>query len=78
MRLLLAFYLFLFPRCELMVSWLTDFAHCNDSSEWSAYCYATSKWDYGGAKPTMPLTHFATLEAFIIELPFVQTVSCWK
>lgn len=77
-KLVLAFYLYLFPQCELMVSFLDDFTHCNDSPTWAAHCFATSDWDYGGAKPTMPLTHFGRLEAFIITLPLVQTVSCWR
>jgi hypothetical protein len=76
--LVLHLYLLLFPRCEIMVSFLTDFTHCNDSPAWANHCYATSDWDYGDATPTMPLTHFAALEALIIKMPLVQTVSCWK
>lgn len=77
-KLLLKVYLLLFPQCEMMVSLLTDFTHCNDSPAWAEHCYATSDWDYGVVRPTLPLAHFAALEAFVFKLPLVQTVSCWR
>jgi hypothetical protein len=78
-KLLLALYLFLFPRCELMVSWLhdADFQHCNDSPAHAAACYAASDWDYGGA-PISVLHDDPDLMRFVFRLPFVRTVSCWK
>jgi hypothetical protein len=75
-KLVLALYLSLFPRCELMVSWLTDFSHCNDSSADADHCYATSAWDYGGASVNT-LDDDSTLAWFVFRLPFVRSVSCW-
>lgn len=77
-RFILAAYLHLFPRCEIMVSFLEDFTHCNDSAAWADHCYAMSDWDYGATRPTMPLTHLVGLEAFVFQLPLVRSVSCWK
>lgn len=77
-KLVLAFYLFLFPQCEMMVSWLTDFSHCNDSSAWSAHCYAMSDQGYGSVRPGGPPARLYGPEAFIIKLPFVRIVSCWR
>lgn len=77
-HIILRIYLLLFPRCEMMVSFLTDFSHCNDSSAWATHCYAKSDWDYGGAMPAEPLTRRYDPEAFIIQLPFVRSVSCWR
>jgi hypothetical protein len=79
-KLILALYLFLFPRCELMVSWLhdADFQHCNDSSAHAAACYAASAWDYGGAPLGSIVRHEPAFELFVLHLPFVRIVSCWK
>lgn len=78
-KLILALYLFLFPRCELMVSFLhdADFEHCNDSPAHAEHCYANSRWDYGGA-PVAWLRDDGPLMHFVFHLPYVRTVSCWR
>lgn len=78
-KLVLAIYLFLFPRCEMLVSFLhdADLAHCNDTPAHAARCYAVSDWDYGGA-PVAGLRDDGALMHFIFRLPFVRTVSCWR
>lgn len=77
-HVVLHLYLMLFARCELMVSFLDDFSHCNDSPAWAAHCYATSDWDYGGAPLATLRRADAALEMFIGHLPLVRTVSCWE
>lgn len=77
-RFILHLYLFLFPHCEMMVSWLRYFDDCNDSPKDSARCYAASDWDYGGGAVIEPVIRSMGLEPFIIKLPFVRSVSCWE
>jgi hypothetical protein len=76
--LLLHLYLLLFPRCELMVSWLSDFSHCNDSPAHAAACYAASEWDYSRNRDGRDAGDDPALMKFVFKLPFVRSVSCWR
>jgi len=78
-QFILHLYLLLFPRCEMMVSFLhdADFVHCNDDDAHREWCYANSDWDYGGAI-IADLHDDARLNDIVFHLPFVRTVSCWK